>query len=237
MMLPTVSYLQRRGQIEQYFDRTAAETWKRLTSTAPVSGIRATVRAGRAQMRNKLLSWLPANMHGLRLLDAGCGTGVLAMEAVQRGAEVVAIDLSSTLVQHAAERAAAELGKAASRLHFHVGDFLDPALGRFDHVVAMDSLIHYDGVDVLRTLSALAERTTTSILFTFAPRTPLLTLMHKVGKAFPRSDRSPMIEPLAESALRLQIDAQRELSGWHAGRSQRVARGFYISQAMELARA
>jgi magnesium-protoporphyrin O-methyltransferase len=118
-----------------------------------------------------------------------------------------------------------------------VGDFLDPALGRFDHVVAMDSLIHYDGVDVLRTLSALAERTTTSILFTFAPRTPLLTLMHKVGKAFPRSDRSPMIEPLAESALRLQIDAQRELSGWHAGRSQRVARGFYISQAMELARA
>jgi magnesium-protoporphyrin O-methyltransferase len=237
MMLPTVSYLQRRGQIEQYFDRTAAETWKRLTSDAPVSGIRATVRAGRAQMRTALLSWLPADMHGLRLLDAGCGTGVLAMEAVRRGAEVVAVDLSATLVGHAAERAADALGDAAARLHFHVGDFLDPALGRFDHVVAMDSLIHYDSVDVLRTLSALAERTAHSMLFTFAPRTTLLTLMHTVGKAFPRGDRSPMIEPLAEAALRRQITAQPELAGWQARRTERVSRGFYISQAMELARA
>jgi len=237
MMLPTVSYLQRRGQIEQYFDRTAAETWKRLTSDAPVSGIRATVRAGRAQMRAALLSWLPADMHGLRLLDAGCGTGVLAMEAVRRGAEVVAVDLSATLVGHAAERAADELGEAAARLHFHVGDFLDPTLGRFDHVVAMDSLIHYDSVDVLRTLSALSERTARSMLFTFAPRTTLLTLMHTVGKAFPRSDRSPMIEPLAEAALRRQIAAQPELAGWQARRTERVSRGFYISQAMELARA
>jgi len=162
---------------------------------------------------------------------------VLAMEAARRGAEVVAIDLSPTLVQHAAERAAAELGPDAAHLHFHVGDFLDPTLGHFDHVVAMDSLIHYDGVDVLRTLSALAERTTGSMLFTFAPRTALLTLMHTVGKAFPRGDRSPMIEPLAESDLRRQIEAQAELTGWHAGRSQRVARGFYISQAMELAHA
>ena len=30
---------------------------------------------------------------------------------------------------------------------------LDPALGRFDHVVAMDSLIHYDGRDIARALA------------------------------------------------------------------------------------
>jgi magnesium-protoporphyrin O-methyltransferase len=101
----------------------------------------------------------------------------------------------------------------------------------------MDSLIHYDSVDVLRTLSALAERTAHSMLFTFAPRTTLLTLMHTVGKAFPRGDRSPMIEPLAEAALRRQIAAQPELAGWQARRTERVSRGFYISQAMELARA
>jgi len=40
-------YLERRGQIEHYFDRTAAKTWERLTSTDPVGRIRATVRAGR----------------------------------------------------------------------------------------------------------------------------------------------------------------------------------------------
>ncbi len=42
--MPTASYLQRRGQIETYFDRTAADAWSRLTSDAPVGRIPATVR-------------------------------------------------------------------------------------------------------------------------------------------------------------------------------------------------
>ena len=65
------SWAARRGEIETYFDRTAAEAWARLTSDAPVSAIRATVRAGREAMRATLLGWLPQDMRGLRLLDAG----------------------------------------------------------------------------------------------------------------------------------------------------------------------
>ena len=49
--MPTHTYIERRGQLEDYFDRTAVEAWKRLTSDAPVGRIRATVRAGRDQMR------------------------------------------------------------------------------------------------------------------------------------------------------------------------------------------
>src|SRR6476619_3072492 len=99
------SYSQRRSEIETYFDRTAAEAWGRLTSDAPVSGIRATVRAGRDRMRATLLSWLPDDLTGLTLLDAGCGTGALAVAAAERGAAVTAIDLSPTLVGLARERA------------------------------------------------------------------------------------------------------------------------------------
>ncbi|NBS98780.1 MAG: magnesium protoporphyrin IX methyltransferase, partial [Betaproteobacteria bacterium] len=50
-----IAYEQRRGEIETYFDRTAADAWARLTSSAPVSGIRATVRAGRDLTRSTLL--------------------------------------------------------------------------------------------------------------------------------------------------------------------------------------
>ena len=89
-----ISYQERRGQIETYFDRTAVQAWARLTSNAPLGRIRATVRAGRERMRNTLLSWLPVDLRGARLLDAGCGTGALAVLAAQRGAQVVAIDLS-----------------------------------------------------------------------------------------------------------------------------------------------
>ena len=59
-------------------------------------------------MRDTLLSWLPADMRGQRLLDAGCGTGVLAIEAARRGADVVAVDLSPKLVAHARQAAGAE---------------------------------------------------------------------------------------------------------------------------------
>jgi magnesium-protoporphyrin O-methyltransferase len=53
-MDPT-SYQQRRSEVEQYFDRTAFSAWARLTSDAPVSRIRATVRAGRERMRTNML--------------------------------------------------------------------------------------------------------------------------------------------------------------------------------------
>lgn len=59
-----LSYLQRRGEIETYFDRTAAQAWARLTSDAPVGRIRASVRAGRDRMRETLLGWLPADLRG-----------------------------------------------------------------------------------------------------------------------------------------------------------------------------
>ena len=95
-------------------------------------------------MRDTLLSWLPADMTGLRLLDAGCGTGALAVEAARRGATVVAIDVAGSLVDVARDRAPAGL-----TIDWRVGDMLDPALGRFDHVVAMDSLIHYRAFDIV----------------------------------------------------------------------------------------
>ena len=152
--MPSLSYLERRGQLATYFDRTAVDAWSRLTSDAPVGRIRATVRAGRDEMRRTLLAWLPADLRGQRLLDAGCGTGALAVEAARRGARVVAIDLSPTLIDLARSRAPRELG--AGSVEFLPGDMLDPALGRFDHVVAMDSLIHYRAGDAVSAIAGLA---------------------------------------------------------------------------------
>ena len=230
----TISYQQRRGQLETYFDRTAAEAWSRLTSDAPVGRIRATVRAGRDRMRDTLLSCLPADLTGRRILDAGCGTGAFAVEAARRGADVIAIDLSGTLVSLARERTPADLGKGS--ITFHVGDMCDPALGRFDHVVAMDSLIHYQASDIVGTLAQLAPRTTRSICFTFAPRTPALSILHAVGRLIPNSDRAPAIEPVGEATLRRGLRRDAVMGSWRFGKTERISGGFYTSQAMELAR-
>jgi magnesium-protoporphyrin O-methyltransferase len=138
---PPATYLERRAWLEEYFDRTAADAWAALTSDAEVSGVRARVRAGRERMRATLADWLPTDLAGARVLDAGCGPGQLTTDLAARGATVVAVDLSRTLVELARERLPAALRPQVTfrgRRHAR-----SAALGEFDYVVAMDSLIHY----------------------------------------------------------------------------------------------
>ena len=227
----SVSYRERRAWIGEYFDRTAAEAWKTLTSDAPVSRVRASVRAGRDRMRSTLLGWVPPDLHGKRVLDAGCGTGTAAIELAQRGAEVVAIDLSPTLVQHAQERAEEQ---GVYDIDFRSGDMLDPSLGSFDYVIAMDSIIHYELDDMIRALTALAPRVRDRMLITVAPRTPMLSVMRAVGKLFPRGDRSPSIVPVSESAFRKAFGAQPVLDSWGMVATRHVESGFYRSMAIHL---
>ncbi len=224
-------YDAQREALATYFDSTARQAWIDLTSDVKVSGIRATVRAGRDAMRATLLDWLPTDLRRTRVLDAGCGTGAFSIAAACRGAEVTGIDVAAGLVEVARERTPSFIGHG--RIHWCSGDMLDPSLGTFAHVVAMDSLIHYRPADLANALSELASRTTGSILFTFAPRTPLLQTMYTIGKAFPKSDRSPAIVPTAESEIRRRLAS---LKGWSIGRSKRITSGFYTSQALELVR-
>jgi len=230
--MPTATYQSRRQELETYFDRTAVDAWAKLTSDAPVSKIRATVRAGRDQMRATLLSWLPRDLSGARVLDAGCGTGALAVEAAKRGADVVAVDISPTLIALGRERIPSHLGTGS--IDFHTGDMLSTELGSFDYAVAMDSLIHYKPHDLVHALETLSNRTGHGIFFTFAPRTPLLTLMHGAGKLFPRGDRAPAIVPVNEGRVKRLITDAPDLAGWQVGRTHRVNSGFYMSQALEV---
>ena len=220
-----MSYEVTRSRVEDYFDRTATETWARLTSDAPVSRIRATVRAGRDAMRERLLAALPDDLSGARVLDAGCGAGQMTQALAARGAEVVAVDLSPQLIDDGAQRGCRTRCVHASPSP--AGDMTDPALGRFDHVVAMDSLIYYREGDIAARLGSLMARTRGSAVFTVAPRTRALMAMWYAGKLFPRSDRSPVMVPHVPERLASVLDGEvRDLG--------RVTSGFYICHALEL---
>lgn len=219
-LAPSASYDATRHRVASYFDGTATRVWERLTSDAPVSRIRQTVREGRDTMRALMLAQLPDDLRGARVLDAGCGTGAASAELAARGADVVAIDISPKLVEIAAARLPEGLVGA---VEFRAGDMLAPDLGRFDHVIAMDSLIYYTRPDLEAALSGLSNRAG-QIVFTVAPRTPLLMAMWNAGKIFPRSDRSPTMIP---------HDWRRmDVSG--LGRVGRVSRGFYISECLKV---
>lgn len=231
----TPSYIARRGELTTYFDKTAAAAWKALTSTDPVGRVRATVRAGRDAMRANLLDWLPEDLTGRTLLDAGCGTGALAVEAARRGATVVAIDVASNLIEVAKQRAA-EI-PLRGRIEFRVGDMLGDAPAQVDYVVAMDSLIHYGEGDVRAAVKEFCRHAERAVLFTTAPWTPPLAAMHLVGRLIPhRHHRAPAIVPIRVEGLRARLDADLDEAGWRTARSQRISSGFYISQAVELTR-
>ena len=211
------------SRVETYFDQTATKTWERLTSDAPVSRVRETVRAGRDRMRETMLNTL-GDVRGKRILDAGCGAGQMTHELALRGAEVIAVDISPSLVEIARKRLPDAL---SHQVTFHAGDMLDSALGDFDHVVAMDSLIYYDAADINRSISTLFQRTSCKIVFTVAPRTPFLMAFFGMGKLFPRRDRSPVMIPHAPKKLARLVDGNLRSVA-------RISSGFYISECLEV---
>lgn len=215
-------YAATRDRVEEYFDRSATKVWERLTSDAPVSRIRQTVREGRDRMRALMLSRLPADLRGARVLDAGCGAGQMTAELAARGADVVAVDISPALIEIARARLPE---RHRAQVTFASGD-MTADHGRVDYVIAMDSLIYYGTTDITAALTRLGERTDRSVVFTVAPRTPFLMTFWTLGKAFPRRDRSPVMVPHAFSTL------HRATSG-KVAKIDRVSRGFYISECLE----
>ncbi|MEM0900700.1 MAG: magnesium protoporphyrin IX methyltransferase [Pseudomonadota bacterium] len=226
------TYLKRREQLETYFDRTALENWKRLVTDAPVSRVRATVRAGRDEMRAAIVDMFPADLSGWRILDAGCGSGPLSRDLAMRGADVIGVDLSVEMVRFAMDRWANE--DVSGSLTFASGDMLSEYLGDFDAVVAMDSIIHYSRADMVNALANILERTSKKVVFTVAPATPMLTVMHRVGQLFPRSNRSPAIVPVKPVDVAMAGIEASDLPAWTVRQQHRVTSGFYISHAVEV---
>ena len=218
-------YAATRDRVEDYFDRTATKTWERLTSDAPISGIRATVRAGRDRMRALMLAQMPSDLRGARVLDAGCGTGTMAVELAARGATVVAADISPALIDIARKRA-----PAGAAIQWHAGDMLDEGLGRFDHILAMDSMIYYGAADIAAILNRAAPRLAGKFIFTMAPRTPALMAMWQLGRLFPRSERSPVMVPQTAAAIASEMRTAK-VPG-RLAEIERVHSGFYISTAL-----
>jgi magnesium-protoporphyrin O-methyltransferase len=209
-------------RVEDYFDKSATKVWERLTSDAPVSRIRQTVREGRDRMRALMLGQLPADLTGCRVLDAGCGAGQMTAELAARGADVVAVDISPALVAIAQARLPAA---DAARVTFASGD-MTANHGRFDYVLAMDSLIYYGTRDITDALHRLGSRTDQAVVFTVAPKTAFLMTFWTLGKAFPRADRSPVMVPHAYATLHKATEGRLT-------RIDRVSRGFYISECLE----
>ena len=221
------TYLAKRARLENYFNEVSSDAWDKLTSNEPVSFVRQLVREGRKKMQAAIIEKLPKDLRGTRILDAGCGTGVLSRMLDEKGAEVVGVDISEKLIEVAKNRSS--LNK---NIEYFAGDMKEQSFGNFDYIIAMDSLIHYYAEDVMSSLADFSYRANNSVIFTVIPSTFALRTKLRLGKYFPKSERSPEVVPIDWSKLH-----QLEANGVKASLSKvkRIKGFFYVSEAWELA--
>ena len=164
-------------------------------------------------------------------MDAGCGTGQFSIELALRGANVLGIDISSNLIEIAKKRLPENLKENAE---FISSDMMKNH-GNFDFVILMDSLIHYPEKDTVNILENLLQNTNEKILFTLVPSKFILTLKLKIGRLFPKSDRSPTLSPLnTKSFIKIYREKfEREYSAT-VSRISKVDDLFYTSEFLEL---
>ena len=219
------SYLEKKKNLEVYFDQTALSAWDKLTSELPVSWVREKVRKGRRETLKALLSTLPNNLDGQKILDAGCGTGQLAFELAARGAKVIGVDISEKLISIAEKRCPTAL---VDKVSFYQGDMLDKKFGSFDYVVLMDSLIHYSERDILRVLKELSDRVNKKIGFTIVPKSLLFSAKLMMGQWFPKADKSPDVVPVREKSLEMSLTNLKKITS--------IRTGFYAADVMEISK-
>ena len=90
------------------------------------------------RLERRLILELIGDVKGLRVLDVGCGDGDLAIDLWSRGAQVVGIDMSKTMIAAAETRARTH----GANIAFHLGeaDRLPFPPAHFDVVVAVTIL-------------------------------------------------------------------------------------------------
>lgn len=96
---------------------------------------------GRRRMARRLLDVLGAHVAQGRLLQVGCGYGLMLDEARRRGYEVQGVELSAVAARHARE----QLGLEVREMALEDAALRDGAEGeRYDAIVAVDVLEHLE---------------------------------------------------------------------------------------------
>ena len=192
-----------KAVVQAYFNSTGFERWNRIYSdSSEVNRVQRNIRIGHQKTVDNVLAWLQeqGNLAGRSFCDAGCGVGSLSLPLAQLGAgSIAASDLSEAMVGEASRRAA-EAGIATSQLQFSASD-LESLEGRYDTVICLDVFIHYPqqpAEAMVRHLASMAEK---HLIVSFAPYTPLLAVLKKIGELFPGPSKTTRAYTLKEQGI------------------------------------
>jgi len=222
--------LDEKQVVREYFNSTGFERWRRIYGQDEVNVVQKDIRQGHERTLALVLEWLQDLTPAQTLCDAGCGVGSLSLPLAQRGIPVFASDISEAMVGEARQRQQELLG-SLDNLQFSVQD-LEAIQGSYDVVVCLDVMIHYPEAEALKMLSHLTSLTKQRLIFSFAPQTPLLNLLKKIGQLFPGASKTSRAYQHREATLVQHLGRL----GWHVRRRATIGSRFYFAWILELQR-
>jgi magnesium-protoporphyrin O-methyltransferase len=211
--------------VRDYFNSVGFDRWQRIYGNGEVNRVQKDIRGGHQQTVDKVIGWLQqdANLSSLTICDAGCGVGSLSLPLAEAGAQVFASDISAKMTEEAKRRAT-----NPNNPKFTVSD-LASLSGEYDTVVCLDVLIHYpleEAEPMIKHLGSLAK---SRLIVSFAPYTPYLGMLKKVGEFFPGPSK----------ATRAYLHPEKEIrdflirAGFRVQRHEMTSTRFYFSRLLE----
>lgn len=228
----TMDAIDDKTVVTEYFNTQGFDRWRRIYGDGDVNFVQKYIRLGHQRTIATATDWVQGdgNLAGTTVCDAGCGVGSLSLPLAQAGAEVSASDISAKMIGEARERARAA-GLAADAIDYRVGD-LESLTGSYHTVVCLDVLIHYPDSEIERMISHLADRARSRLILSFAPKTPRLSILKKIGEFFPGPSKTTRAYQHRETDIIEILMA----CGFGIERKALMSAPFYFARLIEAAR-
>lgn len=222
-----------KEEVRSYFNTTGFDRWNRIYGqTDDLNSVQLDIRLGHAHTVEKILEMVKNDgpLEGLKVCDAGCGTGSLSIPLAMEGAIVSASDISSAMVAEAERRAQESINEGSKlvRPRFETRD-LESLDGKYHTVACVDVLIHYPqekAAGMIQHLASLAER---RLILSFAPKTWYYSVLKRIGELFPGPSKTTRAYLHSEE----DVEAALKAAGWVVRRRDMTATKFYFSRLLE----
>jgi magnesium-protoporphyrin O-methyltransferase len=218
-------------RVHRYFETSGFSRWTAIYGTGDIPPIWKVIRDGHQRALDAVIAWVGKD-ENVTALDAGCGTGTLAISLADHGYEVDGFDVSAPMIHFAKYINSGRTRKTPPT--FSVGDIaaVEGTSRTYDLVCCLDVLFHYPVDEATAMLTRLAKLSNNKLVASFALRTMMNDFWMKVGTKFHSKNRMTKLFMFSYD----EIEKVMAANGFKITRSKRVKFFFYDSFVFEAVR-